>query len=78
MTNREEPVPADQFDRVLKEMRELDRLVGEVHEHVESARGISKYEAQRALNEASACIEVAQYWIGKALRAARGATDDAR
>ena len=65
--NQAEHIPPDQFERVLREMRKLDMLVGEVQEHIEVARGVTNFEAQRALNEVSRHIEIAQYFMGKAI-----------
>jgi uncharacterized protein (DUF1015 family) len=72
MSASEETIPPDQFDRVLNEMTKLSRLFDEVERSIAIARGIHRHEAQRALDEARSCVEVAQYWMAKAIHAAKG------
>lgn len=61
----------DQFDRVLGEMQKLSRMFDEVEQSLRLAKGINRHEAQRALDQARSCVEVAQYWMQKAITAAR-------
>jgi t-SNARE complex subunit (syntaxin) len=61
----------DQFDRVLREMEKLSQLFNEVEQAIKLAKGINRHEAQRALDKARADVEVAQYWMKKAIDAAR-------
>lgn len=67
MSNAQEVTPSDQFERVVREMRKAERLLEEIQHGTDLAAGINKFEAQRALEHASACVEVAQYWLGKAI-----------
>ena len=70
MSNIDEKVPADQFERVVREMRKAALLLDEIQHGTDLAKGVHKFEAQRALDHASACVEVAQYWLSKAIREA--------
>jgi hypothetical protein len=72
---KDEPIPADQFARVQNEMRKLHLLVEEVAAGIVISKGLHKLEARRALTEASANLEVAQFWLGKAIHAAKEAND---
>lgn len=69
MTDRT-TIPADQFEHVLAEMSKLSALFDEVDRSIHMARGVHRHEAQRALDEARSCVEVAQYWMKKAIDAA--------
>jgi hypothetical protein len=66
----------DQFERVLLEMEKLTRLFDEVEQAIKLAKGIQRHEAQRALDKARADVEVAQYWMKKAIAAARTSSED--
>jgi hypothetical protein len=74
-TSRDQ-VSHDQFDRVLLEMEKLARLFDEVEQAIKLAKGINRHEAQRALDKARADVEVAQYWMRKAIDAARTSSED--
>jgi hypothetical protein len=65
--NNSEVIPSDQFDRVVREMQKAARLIEEIQRGNDLARGLHKYEAQRALDKASARVEEAQYWLGRAI-----------
>jgi len=65
--NKDERAPPTQFERVKEEMRKLERMIAEIHEGLAVARGLHKFESQRALDKSSECIELAQYWLGKAI-----------
>jgi hypothetical protein len=71
MGTQEERRNHDQFELVLKEMEKLARLFDEVEQAIKLAKGINRHEAQRALDKARADVEVAQYWMKKAITAAR-------
>ena len=72
----DERSPHDHFEFLLKEMKKIERQLEQVHQRETVGKGIHQYETNRALYEARACLEVAQYWIGKALAAADTADDD--
>jgi hypothetical protein len=69
-------VTHDQFELVLLEMEKLARLFDEVEQAIKLAKGINRHEAQRALDKARADVEVAQYWMKKAIVAARTSSED--
>jgi hypothetical protein len=73
---KKDQVSHDQFDLVLLEMEKLARLFDEVEQAIKLAKGIQRHEAQRALDKARADVEVAQYWMKKAIAAARTSSDD--
>jgi hypothetical protein len=76
MDGKKDQVSHDQFDRVLKEMEKLAHLFDEVEQAIKLAKGINRHEAQRALDKARADVEVAQYWMKKAIDAARTSGED--
>jgi len=76
MDPNKDQISHDQFDRVLQEMEKLTRLFDEVEQAIKLAKGIQRHEAQRALDKARADVEVAQYWMKKAIAAARSSSDD--
>jgi hypothetical protein len=76
MDPSKDQVSHDQFDRVLAEMERLNRLFDEVEQAIKLAKGINRHEAQRALDKARADVEVAQYWMKKAIDAARKSGED--
>jgi hypothetical protein len=76
MDGKKDQVSHDQFDRVLREMEKLAHLFDEVEQAIKLAKGINRHEAQRALDKARADVEVAQYWMKKAIDAARTNSED--
>jgi hypothetical protein len=76
MDPKKDQVSHDQFDRVLAEMERLNELFNEVEQAIKLAKGINRHEAQRALDKARADVEVAQYWMKKAIDAARKSSED--
>lgn len=63
--------PGEQFEKTLADMRLLSQLVEEIDKGIVTARGIDRHEATRALDEARKHIEIAQYFVSKAVRYAR-------
>ncbi|MFM2290164.1 MAG: hypothetical protein RL684_3307 [Pseudomonadota bacterium] len=63
-----DPVPPDQFARCKEELAKLTRLVEEVDRALDTAEGIPKFEAQRALALCRNEIETAAMWLAKAIR----------
>jgi hypothetical protein len=76
MDKPSDQVSHDQFDRVLREIERLNQLFDEVEQAIRLAKGINRHEAQRALDKARADVEVAQYWMKKAIDAARKSGED--
>jgi hypothetical protein len=76
MDKPSDQVSHDQFELVLLEMEKLARLFDEVEQAIKLAKGINRHEAQRALDKARADVEVAQYWMRKAIVAARTSSED--
>jgi hypothetical protein len=76
MDKPSDQVSHDQFELVLLEMEKLARLFDEVEQAIKLAKGINRHEAQRALDKARADVEVAQYWMKKAINAARTSSED--
>lgn len=72
---KDETIPPDQFEKVLREMTKLSQLLDDVERSIKLARGIHRLEAQRALDQARSCVEVAQHWMQKAIRVAHSANE---
>lgn len=73
MTNRDEPVPPDQLERAMAEVRKLSLLIDELQSTVDTARGLHAFEARMCLNNAATRAQESGFWIGKAVEAARKA-----
>ena len=52
MANKDESIPSVQFDRVVFEMRKLEKLFEEIDKGLALSRGIHRFEAVRALDKA--------------------------
>lgn len=64
----------DYVQRLQNAVRKLDQRVQRLEELRKQERA-SKFDAQRALSEAWSCVDVAEYWTGRAITAIEGALD---
>lgn len=60
-----EPLDVRQFEIATEEMKKLDILVEDGQRCIDIARGLKRDEAQICLQEASLCIEEAQFWFSR-------------
>ncbi len=61
-------VPADQFERVLEEMRRFSNMLDEQERHIATARGITAIEARRCFAVSSTRLQEAKFWFQEALK----------
>jgi hypothetical protein len=60
-----EPFNEQQYETAAEEMKKLEVLVDDGQRCIDVARGIKRDEAQTCLQEASLCIEEAQFWFSR-------------
>lgn len=70
---KEPPIPSDQFERVVEELRKLSVVIEEIERGVQVAKGIHGVEARSCLVRAGARLQESGYWIGQALKHAEKA-----
>lgn len=73
MTTKDEPIPSDQFARVIEELRRLSVVVDEMQRGIETSRGQHAAEARRCFSRATDRLQESGYWLGQALIHARKA-----
>jgi hypothetical protein len=71
MSIKEEPLPADQYTRVVEELRKFAVIMDEVQGYVETVHGIEAAEARRCFSWAAARLQEAGYWFGQGLKHAQ-------
>jgi hypothetical protein len=69
-----DPIPTDQFERVLEEMHRFANMLDEQERHVATARGIDVVEARRCFAFSSARLQEAGFWFQQALKFARASS----
>ncbi len=70
-------IPADQFERVIEEMRRFANLIDEQERHVTTSRGITAIEARRCFTFSAARLQEAGFWFQQALKHAHAAEVEA-
>ncbi len=75
---RHEPIPSDQFERVIEEMRRFSNLIDEQARHVATSRGIGAIEARRCFALSATRLQEAGFWFTTALKNAHMAEGDER
>lgn len=70
-------IPADQFERVIEEMRRFANLIDEQERHVTTARGITALEARRCFALSAARLQEAGFWFQQALKYAHANVTEA-
>ncbi len=76
MTDATKRIPADQFERVIEEMRRFANLIDEQERHVTTSRGITALEARRCFALSSARLQEAGFWFQQALKHAHAGVTD--
>ncbi len=66
-------IPADQFERVLEEMRRFSNLIEQQERNIVTSRGIGAIEARRCFALSSTRLQEAGFWFQEALKHARSA-----
>jgi hypothetical protein len=77
MTN-EERIPADQFERVVEEMRRFNNQIDEQERHMTTSRGINVIEARRCFANSSQRLQEAGFWFQQALKHAHDGDGEAK
>lgn len=73
MTNKDEPIPPDQYERALEELRKFSLLIEEMQKNVETTRGQWAAEARRCFaNSVTRLQEAGDHFI-RGMKAARKA-----
>lgn len=70
---KNDPIPSDQFARVVEELRKLSVVIDEIERGVQVSAGIHGIEARSCLVLASSRLQESGYWIGQALKHAQKA-----
>lgn len=60
-----EPLNEQQFEAAAEEMKKLEILVEDGQRCIAVARGLKLQDAQTCMQEASLCIEEAQFWFSR-------------
>jgi hypothetical protein len=66
---RAESIPSDQFERCVEELRKAALLVEEIQRASDVATGLNKHEAQDRLAKAREHMELAGFYLDKAIKA---------
>ncbi len=64
------PIPSDQYERVVEELRKFSSVMDEMQRSVDMARGVHGTEARRCFSLAAARLQEAGYWFGQGLKQA--------
>lgn len=67
---RAQSIPSDQFERCVDELRKAALLVEEIQRAADVASGLNKHEAQERLVKAREHMELAGFYLDKAIKAA--------
>ncbi len=74
----DERIPADQFERVIEEMRRFSNLIDEQERHMATSRGITAIEARRCFGLSSTRLQEAEFWFRQALKFAHVSEAEAK
>jgi len=69
MEMKSQPIPSDQFERCVEELRKAALLVEEIQRAADVASGLNKFEAQERLAKAREHMELAGFYLDKAIKA---------
>lgn len=67
------PIPSDQYERVIDELRKFSELIDDLQQHVKSASGVHGVESRRCFSLSAARLQEAGYWFGQGLKQAQAA-----
>lgn len=74
MTKQDEPMPSDQYARVIEELRRFSVVIDEMQKDVEMVRGLDAIEARRCFVISAQRLQEAGYWFGQGLKFSKKAT----
>jgi hypothetical protein len=74
MSNEKDPpIPSDQYERVVEELRMFSLLIDEMQRSVSTAKGQHAIEARRCFARSADRLQESGYWFGQGLKNARKA-----
>jgi hypothetical protein len=76
MANDDLRIPADQFERVIEEMRRFANLIDEQERQLTTLRGITALETRRCFALSSARLQEAGFWFQQALKYAHASVTE--
>lgn len=74
--NATDPIPPDQVERCVKELRKVSVLIDEIERGIAVSKGLHAVEARRCISLAGGRLQEAGYWIGQAVKHATEAANE--